>query len=62
MYKYLTEQVCFLLDPVYEVGKFIGRSEYQDTISKMGLSNIRAMQQYREPLPSTRRRLGEQCI
>uniref|UniRef100_A0A1B6KH31 Uncharacterized protein n=1 Tax=Graphocephala atropunctata TaxID=36148 RepID=A0A1B6KH31_9HEMI len=48
--------------PVYEVGKFIGRSEYQDTISKMGLSNVWAMQQYREPLPSSRRRLGETCI
>ncbi|XP_076760076.1 uncharacterized protein LOC143428817 [Xylocopa sonorina] len=38
---------------------FTGRSEYMDTISKMGLSNMRNRQQYLEPLPSSRRRLGD---
>ncbi|XP_054269531.1 uncharacterized protein LOC128990905 [Macrosteles quadrilineatus] len=52
----------FTAEPVYEISRFIGRSEYQDTYSKMGLSNMLAMQQYREPLPSSRRRLGERCI
>ncbi|XP_076175536.1 uncharacterized protein LOC143150874 [Ptiloglossa arizonensis] len=38
---------------------FTGRSEYVDTISKMGLSNIKNRQQYLEPLPSSRRRFGD---
>ncbi|CAL7936439.1 unnamed protein product [Xylocopa violacea] len=38
---------------------FTGRSEYMDTISKMGLSNMKNQQQYLEPLPSSRRRLGD---
>jgi hypothetical protein len=39
-----------------------GRSEYQDTISKMGLSIIKSSQQYAEPLPSSRRRYGDMCM
>ncbi|XP_015603404.1 uncharacterized protein LOC107271673 [Cephus cinctus] len=38
---------------------FTGRSEYMDTISKMGLSNIKNQQQYLEPIPSSRRRFGD---
>ncbi|XP_050583191.1 uncharacterized protein LOC126918817 isoform X1 [Bombus affinis] len=38
---------------------FTGRSQYMDTISKMGLSNIKNRQQYLEPLPSSRRRFGD---
>ncbi|XP_017890968.1 uncharacterized protein LOC108631507 [Ceratina calcarata] len=38
---------------------FTGRSEYMDTISKMGLSNMKNRQQYLEPLPSSRRRFGD---
>ena len=40
----------------------IGRSEYQDTISKMGLSLLKSSQQYAEPLPSSRRRYGDMCM
>lgn len=39
-----------------------GMSEYQDTISKMGMSIIKSRQQYMEPLPSTRRRVGDTCM
>lgn len=39
-----------------------GMSEYQDTISKMGKSIIQSQQQYTEPLPSSRRRIGDPCI
>ncbi|XP_022901553.1 uncharacterized protein [Onthophagus taurus] len=39
-----------------------GRSEYQDSISKMGLSIIKSRQQYKEPLPSSRRRTGDPCL
>ncbi|XP_006622238.1 uncharacterized protein LOC102677022 [Apis dorsata] len=38
---------------------FTGRSEYMDTFSKMGLSNMKNQQQYAEPQPSSRRRLGD---
>ncbi|XP_003700983.1 uncharacterized protein LOC100882873 [Megachile rotundata] len=38
---------------------FTSRSEYMDTISKMGLSNMKNRQQYLEPLPSSRRRFGD---
>ncbi|XP_017787764.1 PREDICTED: uncharacterized protein LOC108570414 [Habropoda laboriosa] len=38
---------------------FTGRSEYMDSISKMGLSNMKNRQQYLEPLPSSRRRFGD---
>ncbi|XP_076237230.1 uncharacterized protein LOC143180999 [Calliopsis andreniformis] len=38
---------------------FTGRSEYMDTISKMGLSNMKNRQQYLEPIPSSRRRYGD---
>ncbi|KAG7206350.1 hypothetical protein KM043_003719 [Ampulex compressa] len=36
-----------------------GRSEYMDTVSKMGLSNMKNRQQYLEPMPSSRRRFGD---
>ncbi|KAK9693642.1 hypothetical protein QE152_g34070 [Popillia japonica] len=39
-----------------------GRSEYQDTVSKMGLSIIKSRQQYTEPLPSSRRRHDDPCL
>lgn len=39
-----------------------GFSEYQDTISKMGLSITKSRQQYKEPLPSSRRRTGDTCM
>lgn len=39
-----------------------GRSEYQDTISRNGSSIIKARQQYKEPLPSSRRRFGDPCL
>lgn len=39
-----------------------GRSEYQDTISKMGLAIIKSRQQYTEPLPSSRRRHEDHCL
>ncbi|KAJ8965694.1 hypothetical protein NQ317_009896 [Molorchus minor] len=35
-----------------------GESEYQDTISRIGLEIIKSSQQYLEPLPSSRRRVG----
>ncbi|XP_011313230.1 uncharacterized protein [Fopius arisanus] len=38
---------------------FTGRSVYMDTFSKLGLSNMKNQQQYREPLPSSRRRWGD---
>ncbi|XP_054006663.1 uncharacterized protein LOC128891273 [Hylaeus anthracinus] len=38
---------------------FTGRSEYMDTFSKMGLSNMKNRQQYLEPIPSSRRRFGD---
>lgn len=49
-------------EPFYLDDEFIGRSEYMDTISKMGLCAMKAMQQYKEPLPSSRRRIGDVCI
>jgi len=39
-----------------------GRSEYGDTISKIGLSIIKNRQQYMEPLPSSRRRYGDTAL
>ncbi|XP_076376821.1 uncharacterized protein LOC143259253 [Megalopta genalis] len=38
---------------------FTSRSEYMDTISKIGLSNMKNRQQYLEPIPSSRRRFGD---
>ncbi|KAK2579770.1 hypothetical protein KPH14_011106 [Odynerus spinipes] len=38
---------------------FTGLTEYEDNISRMGLSNMRNRQQYLEPLPSSRRRFGD---
>ncbi|XP_039278580.1 uncharacterized protein LOC111059899 [Nilaparvata lugens] len=40
----------------------LGISEYMDTISKAGRSTMLAIQQFREPTPSSRRRLEGQCI
>lgn len=40
----------------------VGRSEYQDTISKTGLSVLKSRQQFAEPLPSSRRRFGDMCL
>lgn len=39
-----------------------GRSEYQDTVSKIGMSIIKNRQQYAEPLPSSRRRYGDRNL
>ncbi|KAF5286414.1 hypothetical protein FQR65_LT12595 [Abscondita terminalis] len=39
--------------------KETGRSEYQEVTSKVGLSLMKSRQQYTEPLPSSRRRIGE---
>ncbi|XP_017770804.1 PREDICTED: uncharacterized protein LOC108558407 [Nicrophorus vespilloides] len=39
-----------------------GRTEYQDTISKIGLSVIKSRQQYSQPLPSSRRRFGDTAL
>ncbi|XP_014296118.1 uncharacterized protein LOC106693362 [Microplitis demolitor] len=41
---------------------FIGRSEYMDTISKLGSSNLKHYKQYLEPCPSSRRRWGDQNL
>lgn len=52
----------FILVPSTVESWFIsktGRSEYQDSISKVGLSIIKSRQQYAEPLPSSRRRFAE---
>ncbi|XP_078049316.1 uncharacterized protein LOC144476365 [Augochlora pura] len=38
---------------------FTSRSEYMDTFSKIGLSNMKNRQQYLEPIPSSRRRFGD---
>ncbi|XP_034243189.1 uncharacterized protein LOC117646400 [Thrips palmi] len=36
-----------------------GRSEYEDTISRLGLARMRNTRQYLEPLPSSRLRCGD---
>ncbi|KAH0550731.1 uncharacterized protein LOC123261311 [Cotesia glomerata] len=41
---------------------FTGRSEYMDTISKLGLSNLKHYQQHLEPCLSSRRRWGDQNL
>ena len=54
--------MCFLLVPEHFSmwsHPFTGRSEYMDTFSKLGLSNMKNRQQYLEPLPSSRRRFGD---
>nr|CAD7401211.1 unnamed protein product [Timema cristinae] len=38
------------------------RTEYQDTISKVGRAIVKSRQQYREPMPSTRRRPDDPCL
>jgi len=37
------------------------KSEYEDTISKVGVMTLRSSQQYTEPLPSSRMRVGCVC-
>lgn len=51
----------FIVPELFSVWEtpFTGRSEYMDTFSKMGLSNMKNQQQYLEPQPSSRRRLGD---
>ncbi|XP_018335311.1 uncharacterized protein LOC108744181 [Agrilus planipennis] len=39
-----------------------GKTEYQDTIGRTGLTIIKSKQQYAEPLPSSRRRVGDPCL
>lgn len=49
-----------ILDRYFE--PVTGRSEYQDTISKIGLAITKSRQQYKEPLPSSRRRHEDPCL
>lgn len=43
----------------YYLRTWPGRSEYQDVFSRQGRAMLRAAQQFREPLPSSRRRFGD---
>ncbi|XP_015187943.1 PREDICTED: uncharacterized protein LOC107072476 isoform X3 [Polistes dominula] len=50
-----------LLAEIFTLWKepFTGKTEYEDNISKMGLCNMRNLQQYLDPLPSSRNRFGD---
>ncbi|RZF47063.1 hypothetical protein LSTR_LSTR011800 [Laodelphax striatellus] len=60
-YKSPIENVCSGAD-FYNKKNMLGISEYMDTISKTGRSTMLAVQQFREPVPSSRRRMDGQCI